>query len=196
MAANWSKKLYGHFLLSTKRTQSIEHPYATLRNGLSNSFNQFSQKDRARVAFIGGSITYNWGWRNMVMDFLTERFPDTKFEFISAGVPSTGSTSAAFRLERDVLNKGSIDLLFIDSAVNDQANGRTAQEQIRGMEGIVRHARISNPNLDIIMMHFVDPKKMELYNSGITPGVMVNHTIGPNIVLLFNKATRINHNGR
>ena len=169
------KNCMGIFFCQQKLTQSIEHPYATLRNGLSNSFNQFSHKDSARVAFIGGSITYNWGWRNMVMDFLIERFPDTKFEFISAGIPSTGSTPGAFRLERDILNKGAIDLLFIDSAVNDQANGRTAQEQIRGMEGIVRHARINNPNLDIIMMHFVDPKKMELYNSGTTPGVIVQH---------------------
>jgi sialidase-1 len=71
-----------------------------------------------------------------------------------------GSTPGAFRFERDVLCKGKVDLLFIDAAVNDRVNGFGTVEQILGMEGIVRHARESNPATDIVIMHFVDPDKM------------------------------------
>jgi len=149
--------------------------YHTLRSNLSNCRVRFERFKKGRVAFLGGSITYNPGWRDMICEYLKERFPDTKFEFIAAGIPSMGSTPGAFRLERDVLSKGNIDLLFEEAAVNDRYNGRTAQEQIRAMEGIVRHARESNPFMDIVFMYFVDPLKMEDYTNGHIPPVLQNH---------------------
>lgn len=149
--------------------------YHSLRGNLSNSRIRFERFKKGRVAFLGGSITYNPGWRDMICDYLKERFPDTEFEFIAAGIPSMGSTPGAFRLERDVLIKGTVDLLFEEAAVNDRYNGRSAQEQIRAMEGIVRHARESNPAMDIVFMYFVDPLKMEDYNNGHIPPVIQNH---------------------
>ncbi len=86
-----------------------------------------------------------------------------------------GSTPGAFRLDRDILSKGKIDLLFVEAAVNDPTNGRSSIEQIRAMEGIIRHARKDNPKIDIITMYFVDPDKMETYNGGDTPEVIQNH---------------------
>ena len=86
-----------------------------------------------------------------------------------------GSTPGAFRLQDDVLAKGKIDLLFVEAAVNDATNSRNAKTQIRGMEGIVRHALQSNPEMDIIMMHFVDPDKMAAYNRGEEPEVILQH---------------------
>ena len=91
-------------------------------------------------------------------------------------MPSMGTTSAAFRLERDVLSCGKIDLLFEEAAVNDASIGKTSTEHLRGMEGIVRHMRMSNPAVDIVMMHFVDPQKMDDYNCMIEPEVIVNHS--------------------
>ena len=70
---------------------------------------------------------------------------------------------------------GPVDLLFEEAAVNDQYNGRTDSEQIRGMEGIVRQARLANPAMDIVLLHFVDPPKMELINRGQVPPVIANH---------------------
>jgi sialidase-1 len=78
-------------------------------------------------------------------------------------------------LERDVLSGGPVDLLFEEAAVNDATNGRSSQEQIRAMEGIVRHVRRENPATDIVIMHFVDPDKMETYRSGKVPEVIQNH---------------------
>ncbi len=149
--------------------------YHELRNGLQNSQIVFERNKIGRVAFLGGSITYNSGWRDSICNYLEHRFKSTKFEFINAGISSMGSTPAAFRLESDVLSFGKIDLLFEEAAVNDATNGRTREEQIRAMEGIIRHLRIANPLIDIVMMHFVDPEKMEDYNIGIEPDVIKNH---------------------
>ena len=153
--------------------KSIE--YHAIRNDLKNSFLKFTKKKKARVAFLGGSITYNPGWRDSISNYIKTRFPETEFEFIAAGIPSMGSTPGAFRLERDILSKGKIDLLFVEAAVNDPTNGRSSTEQIRGMEGIIRHARVSNPRIDIITMYFVDPDKMEDYNNNRIPEVIKNH---------------------
>ncbi len=149
--------------------------YHRMGNGLHNSRIQFERNKKGRVAFLGGSITHNGGWRDSIYAYLKTRFPETEFEFIAAGIPSMGTTPAAFRLERDVLSKGKIDLLFEEAAVNDATNKRTETEQIRGMEGIVRHLRKSNPMMDIVMMHFVDPDKMKTYRAGKVPEVIKNH---------------------
>lgn len=146
-----------------------------LRHGLTNSRIKFQRQKKGRVAFLGGSITYNPGWRNMVCEYLQQRFPETRFEFIAAGIPSTGSTPGAFRLRRDVFKYGPVDLLFEEAAVNDATNGRSDIEQIRGMEGIVRQAHMLNPEVDIVLMHFVDPGKMKIYNEGSVPAVVRNH---------------------
>jgi sialidase-1 len=111
----------------------------------------------------------------MVCEYLQNHFPQTEFDFIAAGIPSTGSTPGAFRLTRDVFKNGPVDLLFEEAAVNDTTNGRTDIEQIRGMEGIVRHARTLNPDIDIVLMYFVDPEKMKTYNKGSVPAVIRNH---------------------
>jgi len=149
--------------------------YHHTRSGLQNSYIKFEREKKGRVAFLGGSITYNPGWRDSICAYLVKRFPDTEFEFIAAGIPSMGTTPAAFRLQRDVLSQGAVDLLFEEAAVNDSSNGRTSTEQIRAMEGIIRHTRKSNPASDIVMMHFVDPDKMEKYNNSIEPEVITNH---------------------
>lgn len=149
--------------------------YHHLRGGIRNSFIKFEQEKRGRVAFLGGSITYGGGWRDSICNYLASRFPDTEFDFIAAGIGSMGTTPAAFRLERDVLKNGPVDLLFEEAAVNDAANGRTTEEQIRAMEGIVRHIRKINPACDVLIMHFVDPPKMETYRNGQIPDVIQNH---------------------
>lgn len=151
------------------------HPYHSMRSGLPNAYAKFTKTGKGRVAFLGGSITYNHGWRDSVMQYLERRFPDTEFDFIAAGIPSMGTTPAAFRLQRDVLKYGPIDLLFEEAAVNDASNGRTNEEQVRGMEGIFRHIRYVNPTADIVLMHFVDPDKMEDYRNKKSPQVILNH---------------------
>lgn len=146
-----------------------------LRRGCRHARARFAAGGSARVAFLGGSITHNPGWRELVMADLRGRFPDTEFSFINAGIPSFGSTPGAFRLHKDVLSKGRVDLLFVEAAVNDSTNGRSPAEMTRGMEGIVRHLRRAWPRCDVVMMHFVDPGKMRQLNRGEIPVVIQRH---------------------
>jgi len=151
------------------------YDYFVLRGSLDNSRLKFERDHTGRVVFLGGSITNMKGWRDFVCQDLQRRFPATKFDFINAGIPSTGSTPGAFRFSRDVLAHGPVDLLFEDAAVNDEVNGQNEVEQVRGMEGIVRQARLANPLTDVVMLHFVDPPKMAVIREGGTPPVIAAH---------------------
>ena len=95
------------------------NPNVILRGSYANSQLQFDQLKTGRVAFMGGSITQMNGYRPMVAGWLQKRFPETKFDFINAGISSTCSTTGAFRVRSEVLAKGKIDLFFIEFAVND-----------------------------------------------------------------------------
>jgi lysophospholipase L1-like esterase len=146
------------------------------RGELFNSRIVFEAKKTGHVAFMGGSITAMNGYRPMVTAFLAKRFPQTKFTFTDAGISSTCSTSGAFRLKRDVLSKGPVDLFFVEFAVNDdQDAGHARRECIRGMEGVVRQIRRHNPRADIVITHFVNPSMLETVQQGGTPLTVAAH---------------------
>lgn len=145
------------------------------RGGLRNSMTAMAVLKKATVAFFGGSITQMRGWKDMVMEDLKQRFPDTEFTFIDAGIASLGSTPHAFRFEEDVLSRGVPDLLFVEAAVNDDTNYFGPREQVLGMEGIVRHALRTNPNMDIVLLHFIYDPFLPLLEQGEQPDVILNH---------------------
>ena len=147
-----------------------------LRGGLQNARIQFKQKQSGRVAFIGGSITQMDGYRPMVSDWLRTRFPDTKFEFINAGISSTDSQTGAFRLGDHVLAKGRIDLLFVEFAVNDDQDAQHSRRGcILGMQGIVRQMRLRQPLCDLVVTHFVNPSMLKQIQSGKVPPSIKAH---------------------
>jgi sialidase-1 len=141
------------------------HAYGNLNNTLY----RIQKEQEVTVAFLGGSITNMNGWRNKLMQYLEELYPQTKFTFINAGIPSLGSVPHAFRLQPDVLDKGRIDLMFVESAVNDHVNGTPETQQQRAIEGIIRHALHSNPYMNIVIMAFADEDKIADYNAGKIP---------------------------
>ena len=147
-----------------------------LRGELNNSRLQFESSKKGRVAFIGGSITEMDGYRPMIMDLLKKRFPQTDFSFVSAGISSTCSTTGAFRLESDVLAGGPVDLFFVEFAVNDDQDAHHSRaECIRGLEGILRHARTQNPNIDIIVTFFCNESMIKTLQDGKTPLTVEAH---------------------
>ncbi|MFA5244875.1 MAG: sulfatase-like hydrolase/transferase [Pedobacter sp.] len=186
----WPDELYRNIADSLSRLKVIQPPgginaparkfinptgFHNYRQGLEKSYFKFTTEKKGRVVFMGGSITEHGNWRDKICTYLKNRFPDTEFEFINAGISSTGSTPGAFRLEQDVLSKGMIDLFFEEAAVNDEVNNFNAKAQVRGMEGVIRHTLQRDPAADIIMIHFADPPKLELYKKGIIPEVITNH---------------------
>lgn len=163
------------FVLFSNAQKLDSKNYHNFRTNLANSAIKFEHEKTGRVAFLGGSITWNPGWRDSVCNFIQKKYPETKFDFINAGVPSMGSTPGAFRFEKDVLKNGQVDLLFLEAAVNDDTNQIESKEISRAMEGIVRHAKKANPLCDIVIMHFVDPGKIEDYKNGKVPAVIQLH---------------------
>jgi sialidase-1 len=154
------------------------HEYFQLRDGLANCEAKFEREGRSRVVFFGGSITFNPGWRDEVMRYLQGRFPRTKFDFVAAGIPSLGSVPHAFRLERDVLDGGPVDLIFVEAAVNDHNYDdypNRSELALRGMEGVVRHLRLANPFTDVVELHFIHDQHFLTYGKGQTPYTIAAH---------------------
>ncbi|MCE7062859.1 SGNH/GDSL hydrolase family protein [Dyadobacter sp. CY343] len=157
-------------------TKPLPHdPYIEVNAGLGNAFEKFKTTKKGTVAFLGGSITHNPGWRNKTSQYLQERFPDTEFTFIAAGIPSLGSTPHAFRFSRDVLAQGIPDLLFMESAVNDRGNGFSEKAQVRALEGIVRQMHTANPKANVVLMAFAEPLKNTDYEKGKEPTEVAVH---------------------
>jgi len=140
------------------------------RGNLDHARAKFERQKVGTVAFLGGSITEMEGYRPLVCSLLQKRFPETKFKFIAAGIGSTCSTTGAFRLDRDVLSQGPVDLFFVEFAVNDDQDAHhTRAECIRGLEGILRHARMQNPAMDIVVTFFVNPEMLKTLQAGRVP---------------------------
>lgn len=147
-----------------------------LRGAFRNAPAVFRETGRGTVAFLGGSITEREGYRPLVCGILRRRFPKTRFTFIPAGIASTCSSTGAFRLDRDVLSKGRVDLLFVEFAVNDDQDGRYPREMcIRGMEGIIRHARTANPDMDIAVIFFINDSILAKLRKGLEPLTLEAH---------------------
>ena len=147
-----------------------------LRGSLTNSKFVFESTQRGHVAFIGGSITEMNGYRPLMSAYLQQQFPATQFTFTAAGIASTCSMTGAFRIQRDVLSKGPVDLLFIEFAVNDdQDAGFDFAHAVRGMEGMIAHVRRHNPQADIIVTHFANPGMMDRLRQGEMPVSMAAH---------------------
>lgn len=105
-----------------------------------------------KVAYLGGSITAQPGWRPKSLALFQKTWPQAKFSEINAAIGGTGSDLGVFRLKQDVLDHKP-DLLFVEFAVND---GAAAPEQIfRCMEGIVRQTWQALPRCDICFVYTI-----------------------------------------
>ncbi len=164
------------FLFAADQSSGLQSTNIAARSSFSNCRIRFEREKRGHVAFIGGSITEMNGYRPMVCEFLRIRFPQTEFEFTDAGIASTCSTTGAFRLATDVLSKGPVDLFFVEFAVNDDQDAMHARREcIRGLEGIIRHCRQHNPNMEIVITYFVNPSMLKTLQDDKQPLSIAAH---------------------
>jgi len=149
--------------------------FYSVRGGIANCRARFLNEQKGRVVFLGGSITTMPGWRALTCELLKNRFPDTQFDFMDAGIGGTNSSLGAFRFESDVFKNGPVDLLFLEFAVNDGAEETPDDRSARAMEGIIRHARRLNPRIDIIIQYFADTEKVADIRAGRVPKGIQRH---------------------
>ncbi len=123
------------------------------REGLPNFFAKGARTGAAlKVAYLGGSITAQSGWRPKSLALFQKTWPEARFSEINAAIGGTGSDLGVFRLSRDVLAHEP-DLLFVEFAVND--GGAPREQILRCMEGIVRQTRRARPDCDICFVYTI-----------------------------------------
>ncbi|MGD0538440.1 MAG: SGNH/GDSL hydrolase family protein [Verrucomicrobiota bacterium] len=136
------------------------------RGGLPNVLAKLRAGGQVRVAYLGGSITAQPGWRPKTLKWFQEQFPAARVSEINAAIGGTGSDLGVFRLRRDVLDHQP-DLLFVEFAVND---GGAAPEQIhRCLEGIVRQTWRAFPACDICFVYTLAGNMLESLQRGELP---------------------------
>ncbi len=99
-----------------------------------------------RIAYFGGSITAQEGWRPKTLAYFQKTFPQAKFIAINAAIGGTGSDLGVCRVQQDVLDRKP-DLVLVEFAVND--GGATPAQIFRCMEGIVRQTWRAFPECDM-----------------------------------------------
>jgi hypothetical protein len=136
------------------------------RGGLPNVSEKLRNGAEVRVAYLGGSITAQDGWRPKTVDWLRQQFPDAKLSEINAAIGGTGSDLGVFRLKHDVLDHHP-DLLFVEFAVND--SGASPGQIYRCMEGIVRQTWKNDPRTDICFVYTLAGNMLQTLQEGRFP---------------------------
>jgi len=120
------------------------------RDGLPNCFAKLEAGAAVTVAYFGGSITSQTGWRVQSLERLRRRYPNVSFSEVDAAIGGTGSNLGVFRLGHDV-SRHKPDLLFVEFAVND--SGEAPEAVMKSMEGIVRQTWRHLPSCDICFVY-------------------------------------------
>lgn len=116
------------------------------RAGLPNFFAKCEGKGPVKVAYLGGSITAQAGWRVYSLELLRKLYPQTEFVEVYAPIGGTGADIGAYRLGHDVIQHKP-DLLFVEFATNGGSKN--------AMEGIVRNTWAALPDCDICFVYTV-----------------------------------------
>ncbi len=137
-----------------------------VRAGLPNSLTKLRSNQPVCIAYLGGSITAQRGWRVLTTAWFRERFPQAKIVEVDATLGGTGSELGVFRIDRQVIPY-SPDLLFVEFAVNDSL-ALPAHTQ-KTMEGIVRKIWRANSRTDICFVYTLKQNMLGDLQSGKFP---------------------------
>lgn len=92
---------------------------------LINVFKKAAAGEEITIGFIGGSITEGLTagsdgcYAKLTYNALCEMFPDTKINYVNAGLSGTPSVLGVVRAERDLFAGAQPDIVFVEFAVND-----------------------------------------------------------------------------
>ena len=125
-----------------QRRLMIDNSLMTLgdTSRMENVLKKAAAGEEITIGFIGGSITEgltagaNDCWAKLTYDALCEMYPDTKINYVNAGLSGTNSALGVVRAERDLYSEYTPDIVFIEFAVN---NGDTQLDK-DSYESLVR----------------------------------------------------------
>jgi len=146
-------------------------PECQSRSGLPNFFAKLEAGDPVRIAYLGGSITDAWGWRDLSCDWFAKQYPQAKVSQIRATISGTGAEFGACRLNDHVL-RHSPTLVFVEFAVNGA--GATDKRAIESVEGIIRQIRSHDSNAEVCMVFTVSQGMLKGLKEGRSPQVVTN----------------------
>ena len=135
-------------------------------------FEKAGNGEEITVAYIGGSITEGYTvkpdecWAYLTHQWLCEKYPDAKINYVNAGLSGTPSTLGLIRSDRDVIAPfGEPDIVFIEFAVNDDGNIVTKE----AYESLVRKMLTleSDPAVALIFMRTKDGYSCQNWQSEI-----------------------------
>lgn len=147
----------------------------TIRNGIPATIAKCRAGDTLTVAYLGGSITEQDGWRIFSQEIIRKQFPLVTIREVNSTVGGTGSDFGLFRLQETVL-KHQPDLLFVEFAVND--DGVEGTKIRRNLESIVRLAKshASQPEL-VVVYTFKEDFLVHLNKKQLPPSVVAMESI-------------------
>lgn len=146
-------------------------PKCQPRAGLPNFFAKLEAGTPVRIAYLGGSITEAWGWRDLSRDWFAKEYPEAKVGQIRATISGTGAEFGACRLNNHVL-RHSPDLVFVEFAVNGA--GATDKRAVESVEGIIRQIRRNDPTTEVCLVFTVSEGMLKGLKENKSPQVVVN----------------------
>ncbi|GIP20975.1 SGNH/GDSL hydrolase family protein [Paenibacillus sp. J22TS3] len=126
------------------------------------------RKGSLTLGFIGGSITDarpRHNWPEPVISWFAETFPEMRIYVENAAIGATGSDLAAFRAQRDLINRG-CDLVFVEYAVNDY--GEPKEKRARTREGLIRQL-LAGTGRDVVLTYTYMQEMYEIMMMGGVP---------------------------
>ncbi|MDO4575875.1 MAG: GDSL-type esterase/lipase family protein [Planctomycetia bacterium] len=138
-----------------------------VREGIGNVVKKLEAGGDVTIAYFGGSITAQNGWRPKTTAWLKTQYPKANIHEIHAAIGGTGSDLGVYRNAFDVL-RHKPDLVFVEFATND--SGASPVNIWKNMEGIVRQTWRANPETDIVYTYtFTADKEPFILQGTYTP---------------------------
>lgn len=156
---------------------------------MANVLKKAENGEEITVAYIGGSITEGLTvapnnpelcWANLSYEWLCGKYPNTKINYVNAGLSGTPSILGNVRLERDVLAHDP-DICFVEFAVND---GKEAKYR-NSYESLVRTLLENENDIAVVLLftvikngHTCQPHMSEIGNNYGLPMISEPDSLG------------------
>lgn len=156
---------------------------------MANVLKKAENGEEITIAYIGGSITEGLTvapnnpelcWANLSYEWLCKTYPNTKINYVNAGLSGTPSILGNIRLERDILAHNP-DICFVEFAVNDG----TEAKYRNSYESLVRTLLKQENDMAVVLLftviksgHTCQPHMSEIGNNYGLPMISEPDSLG------------------